>query len=132
MSGDRPAASAVMMSLVVMFRTGDTAAVRSTVGDDYVDHQGVGSGEIIGPDGFGFVVETARRDFETLDVSVEDLFEQGDRAVARLLWRATRASGDVVERETIDIVRVADGVAVEHWGAERWSTDRPASRPTRP
>jgi predicted SnoaL-like aldol condensation-catalyzing enzyme len=40
-----------------------------------------------------------------------------DRAVARIHWRGRRRSGEKVDRETIDIVRVVDGRAVEHWGA---------------
>jgi predicted SnoaL-like aldol condensation-catalyzing enzyme len=108
--------------MVEMFRTGDISTVRSIVSDSYLDHQGVGSGEIVGADGFGHVVDVARQPFEALDVSIEDLFAEADRAVARLRWRGTLLSGEVVERETIDIVRVDDGLAVEHWGAECWST----------
>jgi predicted SnoaL-like aldol condensation-catalyzing enzyme len=33
----------------------------------------------------------------------------------RLLWQC-----DVVERETIEMLRFDEGKAVEHWGAESW------------
>jgi predicted SnoaL-like aldol condensation-catalyzing enzyme len=47
----------------------------------------------------------------------DHLFGIDDRAVARIRWRGRRHEGDDVDRETIDIVRVVDGRAVEHWGA---------------
>jgi len=47
---------------------------------------------------------------------VEDLIEAGDRVAVRLRWLGTQPSGQVDERQTIDIVRVASGRAVEHWG----------------
>jgi hypothetical protein len=31
----------------------------------------------------------------------------------------------VIERETIEIIRVEGGQAVEHWGAEAWSRTLP-------
>lgn len=62
------------------------------------------------------VVRIARRDYEVLDVTVEELLEQGSRAAARLLWRGVRPSGEVSERETLEIIHVSGGLAIEHWG----------------
>jgi len=56
-----------------------------------------------------------------LDFAVEDIFASGDRATARLRWRGNRPEGEVVERETIEIVRVENGKAVEHWGGRTTS-----------
>jgi hypothetical protein len=120
LSADADAAM-VLRSLVEVFRTGETSRVEALISRAYVDHQGVGSGTLVGPTGFCDAVRAARGSLGSLVVSVEDLFSDGDRAVARLRWRGTDAAGALVERETIDIVRVADGSAVEHWGAECWS-----------
>jgi hypothetical protein len=107
--------------MIAMFATGDTVAVRETVADDYRDHQGIGGGEIQGVAGFCEVVRAARSTYTTLDVWAEDLLSDGDRAVARIRWRGVLPTGIVVDRETIDIVRVADGLAAEHWGCRVWS-----------
>jgi ketosteroid isomerase-like protein len=62
------------------------------------------------------VVEVARRGFDALAVSIEDLIEDGDRAVARLHWTGTQPTDELIERETIEIVHVRAGRVVEHWG----------------
>ena len=67
-------------------------------------------------DGFTRVVTVARSGYTVLEVAVEDLVEQGKRAAARLSWRGIRPSGELVERETLEIIHVRDGLVVEHWG----------------
>lgn len=54
--------------------------------------------------------------YETLDVTIEDLIADTDRVAARLRWRGKRTSGEPVERESLEIIRVVDGRAIEHWG----------------
>lgn len=49
--------------------------------------------------------------------SIEGLFGTHDRAVARIRWRGWRSDGTEIDRETIDIIRVEAGRAIEHWGA---------------
>jgi len=99
-----------------MFSTGDLTALEATVGPDYLDHQGLGAGPMHGTDGFATVVATARAAYQALEVTVEDLIVADDRAAARLRWRGTRPSGEQVDRESLEIVRIEDGKAVEHWG----------------
>jgi len=112
------AARDVLRRMVEAFRTGDTSAVNSFVADEYVDHQGLRGVQIAGPEGFRRVVQAARSGFEELRVTIEDLFTEDDRAVARIRWVGTRRSdGGLVERETIDIIRCLDNRAVEHWGS---------------
>ncbi|HEX7133003.1 MAG TPA: ester cyclase [Iamia sp.] len=104
----------VMRAMVAAFATGVVADV---VHPDYLDHQGLdGERPLRGPEGFARVVEVARRAYAELDVTIVDLVEGPDRAAARIAWRGVRATGEITERETIDIVRVEDGRAVEHWG----------------
>ena len=69
-----------------------------------------------GTAGFTTVVTVARSGFDALEVVVEDLIEQADRAAARLRWHGTPKSGKPFQRETIEIIRVQDGLAIEHWG----------------
>ena len=80
--------------------------------------------EICGTAGFASVVAAARAAFTELHVEAADLIAEGDRAAARIRWRGTRPDGGVVDRETIDVIRVAGGLAVEHWGAQVSATER--------
>lgn len=103
--------------MVTMFDSGDPAGAADLVAADYLDHQGLGEGKILGVDGFTHVVLTNAAAHEEQQVSIADIFGAEDRAVARVRWRGRRRDGSTVDRETIDIVRVVDGQAVEHWGA---------------
>lgn len=106
----------MLRAMVAAFNTGQVGDVDAVVHADYLDHQGLDGAPIRGPSGFATVVARARSGYEDLDVTLEDLLEQGDRAAARLRWRAMRRSGEVVDRETLELIHVRDGLAVEHWG----------------
>ena len=62
--------------------------------------------------------------FPDIRATVEDVISEGDKVVARVTVRGTHegelmgvaASGKSVQFESIDIVRVQDGKAAEHWG----------------
>jgi len=114
---DRTIASDVLRGMVAMFASGDPSGAAGIIAADYLDHQGMGAGPVRGVEGFAHVVRANHEAYERQEISIEDLFGKEDRAVARIIWRGCRPGGEVVDRETIDIVRVADGRAVEHWGA---------------
>lgn len=103
------------------FATGDATSAAEYVAERYHDHQGLRGREMHGVSGFVEVVETARRAFVSLGLGVEDLIVDDDRAAARIRWHGKLVTGEVVDRETIDIIRVADGCAVDHWGAQAWT-----------
>lgn len=106
----------VLTAMVAVFDSGDpTHADR--VAADYRDHQGLGQGPMRGVDGFAQVVTTNYAGYERQEVTTEDIFGTGDRAVARIRWQGRRPDGDYVDRQTIDIIRIENGRAVEHWGA---------------
>ncbi len=104
-------AGAVLRSMVRMFATGDLDEVGSVVSPDYLDHQGLDGSSLRGPEGFRRVVAAARRGSGELTVEIQDLIVEGDRAAARIRWRDSAS-----DRETIDILRTAEGRAIEHWG----------------
>ena len=106
-----------MRAMVAAFDSGDVRDIADLVHADYVDHQGLGDGEpTTGVEGFRHVVETARSGYTELSVTIADLIEGADRVAARLVWTGVRPSGERAEREGLDIVRVEDGQAIEHWG----------------
>jgi hypothetical protein len=61
---------------------------------------------------------SARDGYTDLSVTIDDLIEGSDRVAARITWSGRRPSGEPVLRETVDIVRVEAGRAVEHWGGQ--------------
>jgi predicted SnoaL-like aldol condensation-catalyzing enzyme len=111
-----PRPAVVLRAMVEMFSTGDVSAVDDVVAVDYIDHQGLGGNEMRGVAGFVRVVGVAREAYSELSVEVVDLEADGDRAEGRLEWKGVRHDGSIVERVTIETVRVVDGRAVEHWG----------------
>lgn len=117
MSHDHATAADVMRAMVAAFDTGNVSQVEWVVHSEYLDHQGLPDERpITGVDGFIHVVGVARSAYTDLSVTVEDLIEGDDRAAARLAWKGVRRSGETARRETIEIVRVEAGRAIEHWG----------------
>ncbi len=110
-------AEAVMRAMVAMFASGDPARAGEVVDVDYLDHQGLGDGPMRGVDGFAFVVRTNFAAYDELAVRIDDLFATPDRVAARITWEGRRLDGEFTTRQTIDILRIAGGKAVEHWGA---------------
>jgi hypothetical protein len=120
-------AAQVIRRMVAAFATGDTHDCHEYVSASYLDHQGRGGVPLHGLDGFRQVVRAAHRS-TTPQLLVEDLIANETRAVVRICWRfAPPGQGDTVERETIEIIRVEGGQAVEHWGAEAWSRTLPGA-----
>ena len=107
-------AGTVLGAMVAMFTSGDVSMVQASCIRNYFDHQGLGGEPVRGPSGFAKVVAAARSSHAGLEVSIQDLLVADDRAAARLQWHGTRLDGDVVRRETIEIIRIDHG--------KRWST----------
>ena len=107
-----------MRRMVDFFNMGELSELASVVATDYIDHQGVGGGPLGGPDGFAGVVELSRERHPELSVDIDELHVLGDVVVAKLSWREPDRSGACATyRRTIEVVRFAEGLAVEHWGA---------------
>ena len=115
--------SQLMRRMVDMFNTGDLPTVESPVSPDYIDHQGIGGSKMYGPKGFADVVTQFRQARPRLRVTVETLTANGDHVEAKLFWCEpgpidTSDSRCAYEKRTIEIVRFANGQAVEHWGRQ--------------
>jgi steroid delta-isomerase-like uncharacterized protein len=103
---------------------GNLDVIAQVCSEDIVDHEAPPEMPK-GVEGVKAFVQMFRTAFPDLNVTVEDAFESGDRAVARTRWTGTHQgefmgvppSGKPIDIEPIDIIRVADGKCVEHWGA---------------
>lgn len=105
---------------------GQLDLIDKMVAEDFVDHEAPPGQEppVRGRDVTRTVVEGMREAFPDLEVEVQQVVAEGDLVTARTTWRGTHEgsffgidpSNESVEVESIDIVRVEDGVVTEHWG----------------
>ena len=109
--------------IIESFNTGDVSAVNLLFSPDYVDHQRPSWMSFTGSVEFKEIVKLARKSLPNLKVSIEDMIAENDTVVVRLQWHSNNSTGKKIERETIDILRFANGQAVEHWGAEAWTSE---------
>jgi steroid delta-isomerase-like uncharacterized protein len=104
--------------------TGDVDRVAEFCTEDFVDHEEGLPGQPEGIEGVKAFVQIFREGFPDLHASVEDIMGEGDRIAARVRMTGTHqgeflgvpASGSRIDIEAIDIVRIVDGRAAEHWG----------------
>jgi steroid delta-isomerase-like uncharacterized protein len=108
--------------------TGDVDRVTEFCTADFVEHEELPPGTPDGPEGVKAFVRMYREGFPDLKADVEDMVEEGDRLSVRVRYTGTH-DGDFmgippthkhIDIEALDIVRIVDGKAAEHWGA----TDR--------
>src|SRR5215211_310917 len=104
--------------------TGELDRVEEFCAQDFVDHEEGPPGTPDGIEGVKAFVKMFRDGFPDMRTSLEDVLEDGDEVAARVKMTGTHdgefmgvpPSGNRVEIEWIDIVRIVDGKAVEDWG----------------
>ena len=102
---------------------GDLDRIPELCSEDIVDHESPPEMPQ-GIEGIKAFVSMFREAFPDLRVTVEDELAEGDRAAARSRWTGTHdgqfmgvpPSGNRIDIEAIDIIRIVDGKAAEHWG----------------
>src|SRR3954453_4768937 len=103
---------------------GDLDRIAELCTEDIVDPE-LPPGMPSGVDGVKAFMQMMRGAFPDLRATMQDYVEQGDRAVARARFTGTHqgelmgvaASGNAIDLECIDMIRVVDGKCAEHWGA---------------
>jgi ketosteroid isomerase-like protein len=111
MSTDRNIA-AVRRLIDIGFTRGDLSVVAETVSPDCIEHQ---RGSKSGVAGAEDTIRTLHRWFSDFSLTIEDLVAVGDMVWARNRARGVN-TGRPIEIDVIDVVRMADGKIVEHWG----------------
>lgn len=103
--------------LSVIFSTGNVEEVDTLFSESYVDHQRPDWMKEEGAEEFKAIVKLARDSLPNLQVSIQGEVAADSNIVAgRMLWQC-----DLLERETIEMLRIENGKFIEHWGAESWS-----------
>ncbi len=107
-----------------IFNQGNTDLVDELVAPDFVEHEELPPGVPQGPEALKALPSMFRGAFPDFKVTINDMIAEGDKVVVRSTWTGTHqgefmgipATGQCVSFEVLDIVRMADGRAVEHWG----------------
>lgn len=103
---------------------GNMDAADELVAEAMIEHESPPPGSPSGRAGVKHFFAMLRRAFPDIRVTVEDQLADGDRVASRVVCRGTHrgefmgipASGNRVQYEAIDIVRISEGQVVEHWG----------------
>ncbi|HEY7004707.1 MAG TPA: ester cyclase [Gaiellaceae bacterium] len=99
------------------------SVIDEIVSEDLVEHESF-PGVEPSKEGVKQVFSAFRSAFPDFHIEVHETLDDGDLGCARIVSTGTHegeflgipATGNRIELETIDIIRVRDGKAVEHWG----------------
>jgi predicted ester cyclase len=103
------------------FNHGDLAALDAFVAPDIIEHQ---DGATSGIDGLRALITELRAAFPDLHLAIEDTATSGDTTWFRIRSTGTNdgplfgrpPTGRRIDITVIDVMRVKDGLMVEHWG----------------
>lgn len=106
-----------------VINAGKVGVIDELVSEDFVEHEAF-PGLPKGRDGLKQFVTMMRTAFPDLHFHAEFMISEGDRVAAYITMSGTHkgefmgmpASGKRFETKAVDIIRFADGKAVEHWG----------------
>jgi len=102
---------------------GNMQAVDELIAPNFVEHNPF-PGQAPGVEGLKQAMVALRQAFPDLHVTVDEMLSDGDKVVIRTTMKGTHkgnfmnipATGKQMSVEGIDIVRISNGRAVEHWG----------------
>ena len=112
---------AIVRAFYEPFNSGDTSVYDTILAEDWVDVP-LGAGQQPGREGFKPIIELFRGIFPDLQITIEDVLVDGNKAAVRSTIRGTHegnlfgilpATGKPVEFMAIDIHRVENGQIVE-------------------
>ena len=102
---------------------GNMQAVDELIAPNFVEHNPF-PGQAPGVEGLKQAMVALRQAFPDLHVTVDEMLSDGDKVVIRSTMKGTHkgtfmnipATGKQMSVEGIDILRISNGRAVEHWG----------------
>jgi predicted ester cyclase len=106
------------------FNGGDLSVADAVTAPDLAEHQDFGPDHAPGAEGVRAIIASLRRAFSDFHLEIEDLVVRGDTAWARMTATGTHdgpfmghpPTGRSMRIDVFDVIRVADGRMVEHWG----------------
>ena len=106
------------------FDRGDLAVAEQLISPALVEHQNFGPNHAPGPEGVKAVISSLRRAFSDFELAIDDLSVDGHMVWLRLTGTGTNdgsfmgnpPTGRPMRINVFDVLRVEDGLIVEHWG----------------
>src|SRR5689334_8610758 len=106
------------------FNGGDLSVCDAVTSSDIVEHQDFGPDHAPGAEGVRAVITSLRRAFSDFHLEIEDLVVNDDAAWVRMTATGTHdgpfmghaPTGRTMRIAVFDVIRVAGGLMVEHWG----------------
>jgi steroid delta-isomerase-like uncharacterized protein len=103
---------------------GNTSLVDELFAPDFVEHEELPPGIPTGIEAVKTLFTMFHSAFPDFQIAIDDLIAEGDKVVVRSTWSGTHkgefmgipASGQSVSFGVYDIIRMAGGKVVEHWG----------------
>jgi steroid delta-isomerase-like uncharacterized protein len=110
--------------LEVMFNQGDVDGADEFMAPDFIEHEELPPGVPGGREGVKFLIGMMHAAFPDFKASIKDLIAEDDRIVIRMTWTGTHEgefmgippTGNRISIGVYDILRIIDGMVVEHWG----------------
>ena len=107
-----------------MINQGNINLANELVIPDFVEHEELPPGMPSGREGAIAMFTMLRNAFPDFKATIEHLIAEGDEVVLHMTWTGTHKgefmgippTGNRISIGVIDIIRVADGMLVEHWG----------------
>jgi steroid delta-isomerase-like uncharacterized protein len=114
---------AVVRRWIEEFKTGGDESVSDELRSPHFVNHSAPPGAPTDPEAGKRAFRAMRAAFPDLHVAIEDMLADGDRVVTRQTfsgthrgeWSGVPATGRTVSWAVIDIVRLADGLLVDHW-----------------
>lgn len=106
------------------FNKGNMDVVNAITSPELVEHQNYGPKHAAGAEGVRAVIASLRRAFPDFRLDIEDVAVSGDAVWLRMVATGTnngsymghRATGRSIRIDVFDVIRVENGLMIEHWG----------------
>jgi steroid delta-isomerase-like uncharacterized protein len=107
-----------------IFNRGNTGLVDNFLAPDFVEREELPPGIPRDREGVKQLTTIFRSAFPDFKVTIDDIVAEGDKVVIRATWSGTQRgefmgvppTGKSISIGVIDIIRIAEGKYVEHWG----------------
>jgi len=107
-----------------LFNRGNMSLVDEVFAPNFVEHEELPPGMPRDREGVKLLTTMLRSAFPDFKATIDDIVAEGDKVVVRQTWSGTQKgefmgvppTGKSVSFGVIDILRIADGKCVEHWG----------------
>ena len=107
-----------------LFNRGNMGIVGEIFAPDFIEREQLPPGIPNGREGVKVLTTMLRSAFPDFKATIDDILAEGDKVVIRMTWSGTQkgefmgvpATSRRVSFGVIDIIRITNGKAVEHWG----------------